>query len=67
MDDALKLAILEKMGEQLQEVIDSMEAVRPLGMSIVTYEKIKRDANAQLETLKWAHTCCELTMVGGMN
>lgn len=58
LDDTMKLAILEKMGEQLQGIADTLEATQPATMSKVTYHNTLRDVRAQLEAIKWAHSCC---------
>lgn len=58
LDDTMKLAILEKMGEQLQDIADTLEATQPSSMSKVTYHNTLRDVRAQLEAIKWAHSNC---------
>lgn len=62
MDDTLRLAVLEKMGEQLTALIDTFAATRPPQMSQQTHIKTLGDMRAQLEVLQWAHSCCVLTM-----
>jgi len=56
LDPALKLAILEKMAEQLDGVITVI--LESHAMPIAVKDRNLRDARAQLETLKWAHSCC---------
>lgn len=56
LEPALMLAILEKMGEQLQGVIDVIEMSH--AMPVAVRDRNMRDALAQQATLKWAHSCC---------
>lgn len=58
LDDTMKLAILEKMGEQLQGIADTLEKTQPVSMSKVTYHNTLRDVRAQLEAIRWAHSNC---------
>lgn len=67
MEDEMKLAILEKMGEQLQGVIETIQYAKPPNMSAQTHAKTLSDMVAQREVLEWAHSCCKLAMEAGVS
>ena len=58
MTDEMKIAILRKMVEQLQGVIEGLQAVKPPSMSNDTYRKMLLEMGAQLEALRWSHNTC---------
>ena len=62
--DNLRLAILEKMGEQICDIHDTLKAQKPPGMSEDTYRKTLRDVAAQQDALEWAHSVCKLRHEG---
>lgn len=57
MSASMMLSILETMGEQLSNILDTLQKTQPPGMSTNTYNKTLRDVKAQLLTIKWAHHC----------